>query len=1589
MNQMSGGVHRPLICQLLAFAMASMCFLASAHYRENPDEGTRPPQILREPDFTEISIGGSGALHVHAIGAGTLEYHWYHNGEAVAGANGPSFEIADATARDAGFYFVAISSEFGSSRSSMVRVRVDRPENLVLNERHLTGTQSSKTVLEFFDGHFVAGGNDGSLARSDKGFVWETITPLPERDPIRDLVSGNDRLIATLEDGRIALTRDLSDWEYGAISEQVTKVERIVYALNRFTALVRSGDQARLFTSIDGLNWERQHEFEAVSGNDFLFFTESLIVAFRSNSESTEFSTSVDGVTWVNSVDTSIVGIEMGVGLGQSILIGNESESFSTTNGTVWQEGQRIEFPTPEKVVETAGKFYGLTGGGGLIEISGPADWSVVFNAFSPHKFESPFAGLNPTIEFGNGIFVYGPVEGSIYPIADFENFEPLKRNDTRFSGHHSVTGLKYLNDRFLLSDFRGRLLVSDTGVGWKLVEDGKSKLGSKDIVYGNGIYLSDMATGTGFSTLIPLPHDFQSSFFRLAFGNGMFVGTDREGIYYSENGVQWNYAMDLHGVFELVFEAGRFLAIGEGDLVAISNNGVQWNTLEVDDPKTGLPYYIEHLVYGDGKYIASARNYGKIVLIESEDGNYWNEMDIDFPSATSVSGLFSVLLDLAFGDGRFLFMFEDRFVETSDFETWTVVDFNASGLIDLEFGNGTFVAVGREGRIVQYGTAAAVPPSVSFRNQSRVFTNPTSTMELLVDAFDTDGRVIKVEFFENGKLTRTVPSPPYDWEWTAPKNGIFSLSAVAYDDSGRIGDDAITVSVAQNIAIDQIQPSQFVGALDTTYFEDSTYALASDGTVFRSDDLSDWDMVFTPVFSIPYALDTSSGFLYAPTNGGFYVSENGTQWTYTSLPEKHPSTTYPKPFFYKKIRDWFVYDRYRSRDLFNWIFMPEHSLDLFGSFGDQLFASNAALPPIPLWGTWGDQQFLQLPSSGSLCHASQIGEHFFLGIDPMDSLEPVEFYTSTDGVAWSPVAIPEMNILRRFEKVGDLYFITGTINGSEERQFVSSDELQSWVEGAPVDSAVRYNDGYVGILDSVLAYSNDGVNWTENAAGIRANGDITVTHVGLLAGERGGDLYKSSDGVNWEVANGLGTRFELLDIAANGSKSIFVATTNSHILYSSDGLDWEFRAKPENMGDHVAFGKDQFVITGPTGTVYVSSDGLSWSEKSVHPDATLLSGIEYLPDIEKFIVSTSFAPRADTVWLSSNGIDWTSARTGGPNIDQLKTEGDFVFARTIGSSIYRTKDGLNWTEVPGIWDAFTYRSIYFENGVYITQHSNINTIYRSTNAIDWHSLEAPFERFRLIRPTESGFYAISTTLLGTDLYSEDGLTWTSNEVTNHANLGIVLKQAKPIELGGERYYLGRSLYKTSSVDLSLRRALEKAPISIEGNRLSLNLIATNEGSDPVNLNGVRIDAYLGSNDVWNSRESNHLQSFTLDGVELEAQVSQPIALAIELPENSIGGEASVHIVLNRDQQIREIDVSNNYAWVRLLPNPQVSIRNSNNNSVQVEWSREGGYVKRVEYSRDLKNWFLLDAPPVDAESGAMSKTLDTERNQYFRIKAE
>lgn len=280
----------------------------------------------------------------------------------------------------------------------------------------------------------------------------------------------------------------------------------------------------------------------------------------------------------------------------------------------------------------------------------------------------------------------------------------------------------------------------------------------------------------------------------------------------------------------------------------------------------------------------------------------------------------------------------------------------------------------------------------------------------------------------------------------------------------------------------------------------------------------------------------------------------------------------------------------------------------------------------------------------------------------------------------------------------------------------------------------IAYGNGvFVAVAQGRVAYSENGINWTEidlqNSGMVCysvafGNGKFVATGAGYK------DYYYSEDGINWTkgklplpgtwfVAYGNG-RFVTVD---NGSNA-------DTVLYSEDGVNWTSTPMTVELESGskwatVRFVNDRFIALASYQISAYSKDGVNWTKITL-PSSTNYQDAAYYKDIAygngKYV---AVGKRA--ISYSEDGINWTKASA--PTTEEgwfsvTYGGGRFVaisynHLTTTQSGLYAySEDGINWktNSVPNNCD---WRCVHYEKGRFIMVGDGTG-ISISTDGINW-----------------------------------------------------------------------------------------------------------------------------------------------------------------------------------------------------------------------------------------------------------------------------
>lgn len=313
----------------------------------------------------------------------------------------------------------------------------------------------------------------------------------------------------------------------------------------------------------------------------------------------------------------------------------------------------------------------------------------------------------------------------------------------------------------------------------------------------------------------------------------------------------------------------------------------------------------------------------------------------------------------------------------------------------------------------------------------------------------------------------------------------------------------------------------------------------------------------------------------------------------------------------------------------------------------------------------------------------------------------------SPDGSAWtasSPFASSSYNLIWASLVYADGLFWLG----DGDKVFTSSSgvtwDFYKYLPGnkrlLPVQATLYMLDGYY--YSWVNSYNpaknwgsrqtlyNGGYNFASWQGLASGNGRIVVVGFASYL-EDGGAILLSTDGISFKETSHFTKESLVGSTYGNGE---FLAATRDGVIFSSpDGTNWTHRATLSlplgTWFNAISYGNGRYVIasniTNSNGKVWVSSDGLSWTEYSYQANLSVSN--------------------ADVVFLG--GYFWLSTDSLG-SLNHL--------------NILRSLDGINWTPV-----TIPMNELAYGNGHWLRIYNFYGTFVSvSADASSWQETEIP-----------------------------------------------------------------------------------------------------------------------------------------------------------------------------------------------------------------------------------------------------------------------
>jgi len=643
---------------------------------------------LLEQNVTE---GHSFTLQVQVESALPLFYQWYHNGNAIAGANSSIFQVGYATTNDAGLYSVILSNSVGATNLEariyvyphypyFVQTLRDQwvPEGATaafvaladggpppsyywfLNGTPLNVPNSPELLLVNVttndQGHYWViasnytgwASNGAWLAVSPAGPAdrWTVRNPLPQPNDLLDLAYGNGLYVAVGMNGALLTSTNAEDWQLQR-SHTAEHLHGVAYGSGRFVAV---GDNVVL-SSTNGTDWLKT--YPGVAQFSGVTFGNGRFVACQNSS----FLVSSNGLDWTTTTVSAygLAAVTFGDGLFVAAGYNSFSGLFTSTNALDWSFQSLGIYSALDGVRYAGGRFV-LVGDAGLLYTSNDGSQWIKRNVGATRRL------LN--VDYGNGAYVVVGVRGVIYKSSDLLHWTAVDSGTP-----DRLEAVVFAQNKFTVVGESGTTLTSVDGSTW--VKQGiGTRLDLDGITIGDGGLV--MAVGKGGTVITT--------------SNGTNLLMTTAGITNELHGVTfatWREPVNSPSLFRTI---KRYVAVGDSGMIITSDNGIDW-VQRYSSTNTSL----KGVTYGKGLFVAVGSN--GAILTSPDAINWTREL-----SPASL-GDFN---EVAYGNGVFVGVTDKAYawniIRSPDGHHWVQDRLGGVNMRGVTFGQDRFGIVGNDG---------------------------------------------------------------------------------------------------------------------------------------------------------------------------------------------------------------------------------------------------------------------------------------------------------------------------------------------------------------------------------------------------------------------------------------------------------------------------------------------------------------------------------------------------------------------------------------------------------------------------------------------------------------------------------------------------------------------------------------------------------------------------------------------------------------------------------------------------------------------------------------------------------------------------
>jgi hypothetical protein len=345
-------------------------------------------------------------------------------------------------------------------------------------------------------------------------------------------------------------------------------------------------------------------------------------------------------------------------------------------------------------------------------------------------------------------------------------------------------------------------------------------------------------------------------------------------------------------------------------------------------------------------------------------------------------------------------------------------------------------------------------------------------------------------------------------------------------------------------------------------------------------------------------------------------------------------------------------------------------------------------------------------------------------------------------------------------------------------------------------------NNIFVAVGENGVVFTSTGGNiWIQQNTGTSVELLSVVYGKGIFVAVGYNALITSSNGINWDInsQSEWGTQVAYgngIFLIVGESLWAFNGSMSQRIFTSTDGIDWTSHDF-NNMFNlsAITYGNGMFVALGSTDYIYhygsrrsilTTTDTINWTIKHIGYEAVFGNAVNSVAYNNGMFIAVG-----EVILMSSDGTTWTIMSSdiysevhslykviyGNGNFVALG--GDFWGA----DSVFTSTDGINWTNRISVADN-NLRNITYGNGLYVVVGDK-GFVLVSDDGITWHLIASGTSNVLYgVTYGNNSFMAVGE--LGIILKSDDGFHWVklNSNITSDLN-GITFGNNMFVASGG------------------------------------------------------------------------------------------------------------------------------------------------------------------------------------------------------------